>query len=249
MRVAINGMGIAGPTLAYWSGRWGHHPVLFEQAPAFDQRVLYRLLGTRCTTSLRSAWESSRRARRGYEMERVQIVDRERPTGSAHGLTADAGRRMRGRFISVARAIWVSALAGACQGIPIHFNVSISAIAKDGDESIVTLTDGRRSASIGSRWTTTSEAQEPLAFGPEAQFERFLGLLCRGVSSPWLSTAADELTFVSHVVRSRCEDETVVMLVCRTERNRADHRGARPTCARCCARCTARWDGKCRNSM
>ena len=34
MRVAINGMGIAGPTLAYWLRRWGHDPVLFERSPA-----------------------------------------------------------------------------------------------------------------------------------------------------------------------------------------------------------------------
>jgi 2-polyprenyl-6-methoxyphenol hydroxylase-like FAD-dependent oxidoreductase len=34
MRVAINGMGIAGPTLAYWLRRTGHEPVLFERAPA-----------------------------------------------------------------------------------------------------------------------------------------------------------------------------------------------------------------------
>ena len=34
MRVAINGMGIAGPTLAYWLRRSGHDPVFFEKAPA-----------------------------------------------------------------------------------------------------------------------------------------------------------------------------------------------------------------------
>lgn len=34
MRVAITGVGIAGPTLAYWLRRTGHDPVLFERAPA-----------------------------------------------------------------------------------------------------------------------------------------------------------------------------------------------------------------------
>lgn len=33
MRVAINGIGVAGPTLAYWLRRFGHEPVLFEKAP------------------------------------------------------------------------------------------------------------------------------------------------------------------------------------------------------------------------
>ena len=34
MRVAINGIGVAGPALAYWLREFGHEPVLFEKAPA-----------------------------------------------------------------------------------------------------------------------------------------------------------------------------------------------------------------------
>jgi 2-polyprenyl-6-methoxyphenol hydroxylase-like FAD-dependent oxidoreductase len=33
MRIAINGTGVAGPTLAWWLRRSGHEPVLFEKAP------------------------------------------------------------------------------------------------------------------------------------------------------------------------------------------------------------------------
>ena len=33
MRVAINGTGIAGPTLAYWLRWFGHEPVLLEKSP------------------------------------------------------------------------------------------------------------------------------------------------------------------------------------------------------------------------
>ena len=35
MRVAINGAGIAGPSLAYWLQRGGHEVVLIEKAPRF----------------------------------------------------------------------------------------------------------------------------------------------------------------------------------------------------------------------
>src|ERR1700751_4479977 len=35
MRVAINGAGIAGPSLAYWLQRSGHEGVLIEKAPQF----------------------------------------------------------------------------------------------------------------------------------------------------------------------------------------------------------------------
>jgi 2-polyprenyl-6-methoxyphenol hydroxylase-like FAD-dependent oxidoreductase len=34
MKFAINGAGIAGPTLAYWLLRYGFEPVLVEQAPS-----------------------------------------------------------------------------------------------------------------------------------------------------------------------------------------------------------------------
>ena len=33
MKVVINGIGIAGPTLAYWLQRSGHEVLLVEQAP------------------------------------------------------------------------------------------------------------------------------------------------------------------------------------------------------------------------
>ena len=36
-----------------------------------------------------------------------------------------------GRFISLARADLASALFGACGAIPVHFGVSIAAIAQD----------------------------------------------------------------------------------------------------------------------
>ena len=34
MRIAINGCGIAGPTLAWWLRHYGFTPVIFERAPA-----------------------------------------------------------------------------------------------------------------------------------------------------------------------------------------------------------------------
>ena len=37
MRIAINGAGIAGPTLAWWLQRAGHEVVLVEQAPRLRQ--------------------------------------------------------------------------------------------------------------------------------------------------------------------------------------------------------------------
>jgi glycine/D-amino acid oxidase-like deaminating enzyme len=38
MRIAINGAGIAGPTLAYWLPEAGHHVLLIEEAPGLRRR-------------------------------------------------------------------------------------------------------------------------------------------------------------------------------------------------------------------
>src|SRR4029078_2823058 len=80
---------------------------------------------------------------RGYEMKRLRMVDRNGREEAHMDLTPLYEAR-RGRFISVARADLASALAAACEGIPIHFDLSIRAIAKDGVSSLVTLTDGRQ---------------------------------------------------------------------------------------------------------
>ena len=47
MRVAINGIGVAGPTLAYWLRAFGHEPVLFEKAPGSATVVTSSTSGAR----------------------------------------------------------------------------------------------------------------------------------------------------------------------------------------------------------
>jgi 2-polyprenyl-6-methoxyphenol hydroxylase-like FAD-dependent oxidoreductase len=223
MRVAIIGMGIAGPTLAYWLRRSGHDPVLFEKAPAVRTGgYLIDFWGLGYEIAERMGILPTLRTH-SYEMRRLRMVDRE-GREEAHMDLGPLYQAQRGRFISLARADLASALAGACQGIPAHFNASISAIAQDGAGAIVTLSDGRQDRFdlvVGSDGLH-SEVRS-LAFGPEAQFERFLdcyvaAFRIRGYPH------RDELTFVSHTVRGRQaarvslrDDETVVMLVCRAE--------------------------------
>ena len=223
MRVAINGMGIAGPTLAYWLRRSGHDPVLFEKAPAVRTGgYLIDFWGLGYEIAERMGIIPTLRER-GYEMKRLQMVDRD-GREQVHMDLAALFEAQRGRFISLARADLASALAGACQGIPAHFDVSISAIAQDGADAIVTLSDGRQDRFdlvVGADGLHSQV--RALAFGPQAQFERFLdcyvaAFRVRGYPH------RDELTFVSHTVRGRQaarvslrDDETVVMLVCLAE--------------------------------
>jgi len=135
-------MGIAGPTLAYWLRRSGHDPVLYEQASAvrtggylIDSRGLGYEIAERMgiIPTLRE---------RGYQMKRLQMVDRH-GTEQAHMDLAALYAAQRGRFISLARADLAAAPAGACREVPMHFATSISGIANDAAAAIVTLSDGR----------------------------------------------------------------------------------------------------------
>jgi len=143
MRIAINGMGIAGPTLAYWLRRSGHDPVLFEKAPAARSGgYLIDFWGLGYEIAERMGIISTLREH-SYVMERLRMVDRD-GREEAHMDLAPLYEAHRGRFISLPRADLASALSSACQGIPVYFNVSIRAIAQDGADSIVTLSDGRQ---------------------------------------------------------------------------------------------------------
>ena len=221
-------MGIAGPTLAYWLRQSGHDPVLFEKAPVVRSGgYLIDFWGLGYEIAERMGIISTLR-QHGYQMERLRMVDRD-GREEAHMDLAPLYEAHRGRFISLPRADLAAALSVACQGIPAHFNVSISAIVQDGANSIVTLSDGRQDRFdliVGADGLHSQV--RALAFGPEAQFEQFLdcyvaAFRVRGYPHH------DELTFVSHTVRGRQaarvslrDDETVVMLVCRAELMGAD---------------------------
>ncbi len=223
MRVAINGMGIAGPTLAYWLRRSGHDPVLFEKAPAVRSGgYLIDFWGLGYDIAERMGVISMLREH-SYQMGGLRMVDRN-GREEAHMDLEPLYEAHRGRFISVPRADLAFALAGACEGIPVHYNVSIRAIVQDGADSIVTLSDGRQDRFdlvVGADGLHSQV--RALAFGPEPQFEEFLdcyvaAFRVRGYPH------RDELTFVSHTVRGRQasrvslrDNETLVMLVCRAE--------------------------------
>jgi 2-polyprenyl-6-methoxyphenol hydroxylase-like FAD-dependent oxidoreductase len=223
VRVAINGAGVAGPTLAYWLRRSGHEPVLFERAPRprtggylidfwglgyeiAERMGLVRTLRERC-----------------YLMERLRMVDGDGREEAALDL-APMRELLEERFISLARADLAAALLGACDGVPARFGVGVTAVEQGGDGVIVTLSDGgeeRFDLVVGADGLH-SRVRE-LVFGPEAQFERSLGCYVAAFRIPGYPRR-DELTYVSHTVPRRHVarvalrgGETLVLLVCRAE--------------------------------
>lgn len=228
MRVAINGIGIAGPTLAYWLKRLGHDPVLFEKAAAFRTGgYLIDFWGLGYTIAERMGILAGLRAR-GYEMQRMRMVDRVGHEKANVDLSP-AREALDGRFISVARSDLSRALFDACDGVPTRFGVSVIGI--DGDEagSVVTLSDGTRERFdmvVGA--DGLHSAVRALAFGPESQFERFLGCYIAAFRVHGYPHR-DELTHVSHTLQGRQigrvslrDDETLVLLVWRPEANDSD---------------------------
>src|SRR5690242_11089609 len=109
MKVAINGIGVAGPTLAYWLRQHGHEPVLFERAPALRTGgYLIDFWGLGYEIAERMGL-LAHLVERSYRMERMRSLDadgHEIATIDMEPLRAQAN----GRFISLTRGDLVSAL-------------------------------------------------------------------------------------------------------------------------------------------
>ena len=128
---------------AYWLRRFGHEPVLFEKAPALRTGgYLIDFWGLGYEIAERMGLVPILRER-CYEMERMRMVDGDGREEATVNLTP-MREVLQGRFISLARADLVAALFGACDGIPAHFGVSVTAIDQAAKGVVVTLSDGRR---------------------------------------------------------------------------------------------------------
>jgi 2-polyprenyl-6-methoxyphenol hydroxylase-like FAD-dependent oxidoreductase len=223
MKIAINGTGVAGPTLAYWLRRFGHEPVLFEKAPALRRGgYVIDFWGLGFDIADRMGLTPAL-LNRAYKMERLSMVDGTARQVAAMDVTP-IRRQLRGRFISLARTDLADALFHACSGIPAHFGVSIEGLRQDEDGVTATFSDGsqeRFDLVIGADGLH-SRVRE-LMFGPEKQVEKRLG--CH-VAAFRLADypRRDELTYVSHTVPRRHaarvalrNGETLVLLICRSE--------------------------------
>jgi 2-polyprenyl-6-methoxyphenol hydroxylase-like FAD-dependent oxidoreductase len=223
MRIAINGVGIAGPTLAYWLRRFGHEPVLFERAPsARTGGYVIDFWGLGFEIAERMGLVPALLSR-CYRMRRLSMVD----AGGKEvaGLNIDAVReQLEGRFISLARADLAAVLLSACDGVQIRFGVSIVDIVHEPSGVTAVLSDQRRERFdlvVGADGLH-SRIRE-LAFGPEKRVEAPLG--CHVAAFRMAGyPKRDELTYVSHTVRSRQAGrvslhagDTLALLICRSD--------------------------------
>jgi 2-polyprenyl-6-methoxyphenol hydroxylase-like FAD-dependent oxidoreductase len=223
MKIGINGVGVAGPALAYWLRHFGHEPVLFERAPALREGgyvIDFWGLGYELAERMGIL---PRLLERGYAMRGMNMVDES--GGRVAALDVESVREnLAGRFTTVARADVAAALLEACAGVPVQYATSV--VDWEEDEAGVTarLSDGRRERFdllIGADGLHSKVRTR--AFGPEPAHELSLGchvaaFRLRGYPR------RDELVYVSHTQQKRQvarmalrDDETLVLFICRSE--------------------------------
>ncbi|MCB9846908.1 MAG: FAD-binding domain [Phycisphaeraceae bacterium] len=175
MRIGISGAGVAGPTLAWWLLRCGHEPVLFEESEALRTGgYIIDFWGVGYGVAERMGILPELRER-GYLVESLRLVNRR--GGVITELGTGAFREMLGgRFLSIARGDIAATIFRACEGVETRFARTIEAVEQREDAVRVRVSDGTEESFdllIGADGLH-SRVRE-LVFGPEREFERFLG--------------------------------------------------------------------------
>lgn len=180
MKILIVGTGIAGPTLAHWLAKYGFEPTLVERSPSLRTGgYIIDFWGAAFDVAERMGLVE-RLERTGYHVQELRIVDGDgRRVG---GFDASVFSRLTGgRYVSLARSALSEAIYDTLDARTERiFGLSpTSLVETDSGPSggvEVTFDDGSRRVFdlvIGADGLH-SRVRE-LTFGPEAQFEKFLG--------------------------------------------------------------------------
>ncbi len=202
MKIAINGCGIAGPTLAWWLQKYGHEPVLFDQSPALRTGgYVIDFWGTGYDIADKMGLVSSLRED-AYFIKKVRAVTASGRTTSSLN-TRGFHEITNGRYLSIARSDLSKRIYQACDGIEARFGTSVVNIQDQGDNVTLELSDGSHELFdlvIGADGLHSHI--RTLAFGPQEHFETHTGFYVAAFVLPGYYPR-DELEYVSHTQPGR----------------------------------------------
>ena len=141
MRIAINGCGVAGPTVAWWLRHYGHEPVLFERANHVRSGgYLIDFWGTGYDVAERMGILPVLKPH-AYRMRELRTVTASgRPTSTIDATVFD--EITHGRYFSIARSDLSTEILNACDGIEARFGTGIVGIEDHGTYVDTALSNG-----------------------------------------------------------------------------------------------------------
>ncbi|MGH6848669.1 MAG: FAD-binding domain [Methylocella sp.] len=201
--VLISGIGIAGPTLAYWLGEQGFEPTLVDRASRLrTSGYLIDFWGLGYDIAERMGLLSDLKCE-GYDVKEVRFVNAEaRRVG---GFGVDVFRSLtRGRYVSIPRGDLAKLIFHKIEGrYEAIFGDSIVGIEETADDVGVVFERGasrRFNLVIGA--DGLHSAVRELVFGSQNRFEKYLGYTVAALEIEGYRPR-DERVYVSHAVPGR----------------------------------------------
>jgi 2-polyprenyl-6-methoxyphenol hydroxylase-like FAD-dependent oxidoreductase len=197
MKILISGAGIAGPTLAYWLRYYGFQPTIVERTPKLRTGgYIIDFWGIGFDVAEQMGLLPDIR-REGYTAREVRVVgDGNRVAGFP---VESVSRIANGRYVSIPRGELAALIYRHIEDrIETFFNDCIAAIEQKPDRVQVEFASGRtREFDLVIGADGLHSRVREIAFGPEPQFERYLGYKVVAFEASGYRPR-DELVYVMH---------------------------------------------------
>jgi len=199
MKIAINGIGIAGPALAWWLKFYGHQPVLFEKSPELRTGgYIIDFWGVGYDVAEKMGLIPALQSK-SYKIDSLKLVNSYGKKVAAMN-TKFLREATKNRFFSLTRSDVSQVLFKACEKekIEANFGLSIVGVEEIDNAVLATLSDGSNEKFdlvVGADGLHSKIRQ--VVFGPS---ENFLYHMDAVVSAYTLQDyqPRDELTYVAH---------------------------------------------------